>query len=85
MALELHCPSCVRSFSVPADSGTGELLDWMAEHGTWCPLGDGETIEDNLCSALASRDDLYCPECSHPATLSQASLSRIARELLRQW
>jgi hypothetical protein len=82
---QLHCPSCVRSFSVCADSTLSELLDQMAENGVWCPLGDGETIEDNVYNALAAQDQLYCPECSQPVTISQESLSRIARDLLVHW
>jgi hypothetical protein len=82
---ELHCSSCNRSFSVPSDSSTAVLLDGMAENGTWCPLGDGETIEDNIYSALATQDDLCCPECNNPLTISQETLSRFARELLVRW
>lgn len=84
-AFELHCPSCVRSFSVPSDSTTAEFLDRLTENGAWCPLGDGETIEDNVYRVLTSHDDLACPECSQPVTISQESLSQFARELLVQW
>ena len=82
---ELHCPFCVRSFSVPSDSTTAVFLDRIAENGTWCPLGDGETIEDNVYNALAAQDDLCCPECNKPMAVSQESLNRFASELLVQW
>jgi hypothetical protein len=85
MQLELHCPSCARSFALPSDSPAAEFLDWMAERGMWCPLGDGETIEDNVYGALATQDGLRCPECCNPLSVSQESLSRLARELLVQW
>jgi hypothetical protein len=83
--MELYCASCGRSSDVSADSTIGEFLDRMAEDGAWCPLGDGETIEDNLHSALATQDELCCPACGMPVTISQESLSRFARELLVQW
>ena len=83
--IELHCPSCARSFSLSSDSTMAEFLDRMAKNGAWCPLGDGETIEDNVYSALATQDDPCCPECNMPVTISQESLSRFARELLVQW
>ncbi|HLJ92794.1 MAG TPA: hypothetical protein VKU02_06315 [Gemmataceae bacterium] len=63
----------------------GEVLDRMAEEGEWCPLGDGETIEDNIYRILATGDSLCCPECQTPVAISQESLSRFARELLVQW
>jgi hypothetical protein len=83
--IELQCPSCARNFSVSSDSAMAEFFDRMAENGAWCPLGDGETIEDNVYNALATQDDLCCPECDIPVTISQESLSRFARELLVQW
>lgn len=85
MHFELYCPSCARSYFLPSDSPAGKFLTWMAEEGGWCPLGDGETIEDNVYSALATRDALCCPECNRPVTVSQESLNRFARELLVQW
>ena len=66
MSFELHCPSCVRSFTGPSDSKTAEFLDRMTANGSWCPLGDGETIEDNVSTALAAEDDLGCPQCGEP-------------------
>ena len=85
MQFELHCPSCVRDFFMPSDSAGAEILDHMAERGAWCPLGDGETIEDNVYATLATQDSLCCPECSKPGIVSQESLGRVARELLTQW
>jgi hypothetical protein len=85
MDFELHCPSCVRTFFMPSDSPAAELLDWVADKGVWCPLGDGETIEDNVYNALANQDGLCCPACTKPVAVSQESLNRFARQLLVQW
>jgi hypothetical protein len=57
----------------------------MAERGVWCPLGDGETIEDNVYRALATHEVPCCPECNQPASICQESLNRFARDLLVQW
>jgi hypothetical protein len=70
---------------MPSDSSAAELLDWVTERQEWCPLGDGETIEDNVYSALAAKDELSCPACGKPSTISQESLNRFARQLLVQW
>jgi hypothetical protein len=85
MAFELHCPRCTHDFSVPADSPAAEVLEQLADEGPWCTLGDGETLEDKVYTALSCEQAVCCPGCGSPVSVGQESLGEFAQELLAQW
>lgn len=85
MGIELHCPRCRCRFASPADSPAAEVFDRILEEGPWCALGDGETFEDLIHSALTARDVIRCRSCGTPASVSEHSLGRLAKEVLGQW
>ncbi len=85
MHLELHCSRCLCRFSAPAGTPAEKVVDRMIEDGPWYALGDGETFEDMVYSALTARGAIGCPECAEPVDVSEESLGRFTRELLMQW
>jgi hypothetical protein len=85
MQLELHCPRCFCRFSAPPGTPADEVVERMIQEGPWYALGDGETFEDMVYSALTSRGAIHCPECGEPVDVSEESIGRFTRELLMQW
>jgi hypothetical protein len=85
MQVELLCPHCEARFRVPPDDPVQETLDRVADEGPWSALGDGETFEDWLSTALASGETIHCPECDAAVPLSEENLARLALEVLAQW
>ena len=85
MSFELHCSRCRRTFRVPAGSQAAATLAQVAEQGPWCALGDGETFDDAVSSALGNQERAGCPECGGQVSASEDSLSQFAQELLGQW
>jgi len=61
-----------------------EVLERMTEEGPWYALGDGETFEDMIFTALMTRGAIRCPECCRPVSVSEESLGRLAMEMLAQ-
>jgi hypothetical protein len=85
MSLALYCSQCALGFDVPFDSPAAAVLDRVAGEGPWSALGDGETTEDTISTALHGLDGIACPCCGGAASVTQQSLSAFARELLVQW
>ena len=63
MQIHLHCPNCACHFSAAADTPAAEVLDRMNDDAPWFALAEGETFEDMVFAALASRGRILCPEC----------------------
>jgi hypothetical protein len=59
-----------------------EVLARMTDEGPWYALGDGETFEDMIFTALATRGVIRCPECCRPVNITEESLGRMALEML---
>lgn len=85
MQVELSCLRCTRDFVVQGDTPVGQALDRIAEYDPWVALGDGSTIEDSLHAALTANGAIHCPECGTPVTVSEQSLSELAREVMTHW
>jgi hypothetical protein len=85
MQIELHCPRCWARFSAAPDTPAEEVLQRMIDEGPWCALGDGETFEDMVYTALTARGAIRCPECGERMEVSEESLGQFTRELLMQW
>jgi hypothetical protein len=85
MRLDLHCSACASDFALPADSPVAAILDRVAEQGPWSALGDGETLEDSVCTALGTDQRLACPSCGGMVWVSEDSLGQFAQELLARW
>ena len=53
---------------------------------SWYCLGDGETFEDMISTALTTiAVPIRCPERSRPVAVSEESLGRLAMEMLAQF
>lgn len=85
MQVELYCPRCCMSFASSPEAPAREVLDRMASNGPWYALGDGETFEDMIFSALFSRGTIRCAECGEAATVNEQSLGRWTQEVLGSW
>ncbi len=84
MKVELYCPKCSRRFAAPPEAAAVEILDRMLDEGPWYGLGDGETFEDMIFSALTSEGEIPCPQCDEPVCVSEESLGKLAKEMLSQ-
>lgn len=85
MRIELDCPICNGHFSASPESPAAEVIDRMTQEGPWFALGDGETFEDMIFSALTVRGSIRCPECGTPVSVTEESLGRAAMEVLACW
>jgi hypothetical protein len=85
MQVELRCPNCPCCFAAPPDTPSAEILDRMIAEGPWYALGDGETFEDMIFTALTSRGAIHCPECNQQVSVSEESLGQLAQEVLANW
>ncbi|HZT83167.1 MAG TPA: hypothetical protein VFA26_23260 [Gemmataceae bacterium] len=85
MQVELYCPSCSCRFAAAPETPAAEIIDRMAEEGPWYALGDGETFEDMIFTALTSRGEIRCPECGEPVSVTEESLGQLAMEVLGSW
>jgi hypothetical protein len=83
MHVELHCPACDQWFS-PSTAGES-ILEKLTIEGPWVALGDGETLEDRIYTALASRETIRCPSCGAPASSCEENLGLLSRQLLGEW
>jgi len=81
MQIELHCPCCACHFSAPPDLPADQVLERMIDEGPWFALGEGETFEDMIFTALTRRGRICCPECRHAVSINEESLGRFDREL----
>jgi hypothetical protein len=80
MQIELRCRRCASHFSAPPDTPYGEVLDRMIDEGPWFGLAEGDTFEDMIFAALATRGVIRCPDCSRPVAVGEQSLARAAYE-----
>lgn len=85
MQVELLCDSCGTSFAAPPETAAEDVVDRMTSDGPWFGLGEGETFEDMIFSALTSRGAIFCPCCGEQVAVSEESLGRMAMEVLSQW
>ena len=84
MQVELYCPNCATRFAAPPETPALEVLDRMFDDGPWFSLGDGETFEDMIFTALTAHGDIHCPCCDEAVCVSEESLGRLAQEMLSQ-
>jgi endogenous inhibitor of DNA gyrase (YacG/DUF329 family) len=85
MRIELHCPSCVRSFAAAPDMAAEQIVERMSGERCWYGLGEGETFEDMIFSSLTKDGAIRCPECDEPVQVSEQSLGRLAMQVLARW
>lgn len=85
MRIELQCPRCTFAFTAPADAPASEALERMSDEGPWVALGDGETFEDRIFTALTSQGAIHCPRCGGGVPLNEETVVELAHELLAQW
>jgi hypothetical protein len=78
MNIHLHCPHCACHFSAAADTPAAEVLDRMNDDAPWFALAEGDTFEDMVFAALASRGRILCPECRREILVGGESLGRWA-------
>jgi hypothetical protein len=84
MQLELYCSNCHCHFTAP-DTPAAEVLERITEEGPWCALGDGETFEDRLSTALHDEEPIHCPICGTDVTRNEETLGRLTQEMLAHW
>ena len=85
MQIELFCASCGCRFVAPPEAPMSEVLERMTEEGPWFGLGDGETFEDMIFTALAERGAIRCPDCGATVSVSEESLGKLAMDVLARW
>jgi len=85
MQIELSCPNCFCHFAAEPETPAAEVIDRMTEEGPWYALGDGETFEDMIFTALMCRGAIRCPECREPVSVSEESLGKLTMETLASW
>ena len=85
MQVELYCDKCSCRFVAPPESSAAQILSRMTQEGKWYPLGDGETFEDMIFSALTEQGAIYCPRCGEEASVSEESLGLVALNMLAEW
>ena len=68
----------IASIDPLASDAQGDVpFDRMTEEGPWYALGDGETFEDMIFTALMCRGAIHCPECREPVSVSEESLGKL--------
>jgi hypothetical protein len=85
MQVELFCPHCCARFAAAPDTPAGEVLERMADEGPWYALGDGETFEDMIFSAMFAHGEIRCAECGEAVGVSEESLGQLTLEVLGSW
>jgi hypothetical protein len=79
MQIELRCPVCACRLTAPPDAPYDEVLDRMTDDGPWFALAEGDTFEDMVFAALASRGVIHCPDCRGAVAVSADGPSGTAR------
>ncbi len=82
MRIEMCCPRCFRRSVVELDGVDREFLDRMFDDAPVYALGDGETFEDMISTALAEHEPMHCPHCGAVLKYSEESLGRLAMSML---
>ena len=85
MQIELHCPCCATRFTAPPDAASADVMHRMFDDGPNYALGDGETFEDMIFSALTEYGEIRCPTCGEAVEVSEESLGKMALEVLSQY
>ncbi len=85
MQVELHCANCCRHFAAAPQTAADEIVERMCAERSWYGLGEGETFEDMIFSALTEHGAIGCPACGEAVSVSEESLGRWAMEVLAQW
>jgi hypothetical protein len=85
MRVELQCSQCRCRFDVTLDEATSQVLEQITEEGPWSALGDGETFEDRVFSALPDRQEIRCPQCGRPVSVTPETLCDLSQKVLAQW
>ena len=78
MQIELRCRRCGTYFSAAPDTPYDEVLDRMIDEGPWFGLAEGDTFEDMIFAALATRGVIRCSDCSRPVAVGEPSLVEAA-------
>jgi hypothetical protein len=71
MPIELRCPLCGCQLTARPDAPYEEVLDRMTDEGPWFALAEGDTFEDMVFAALASRGAIHCPDCQGAVAVSE--------------
>lgn len=82
MQIEMRCPHCFRPSVVELATADNEFLDRMFDGAPVYAMGDGETFEDMISSALAEHEPLPCPHCGAVLQYSEESLGQLAMTML---
>jgi hypothetical protein len=82
MEIELCCRNCFCRFVAPPETAHEKVLDQMFDDGPAYALGDGETFEDMIFTALIENGRIQCPECGEAVHVSEESLGRLAMSML---
>ena len=85
MQVELFCPNCTCRFQAPPENDPGDIMQQITEDDTCYPLGDGETLEDLIFSALTAWRSIHCPLCDSTMSVSEESLGYLAMAMLSEW
>jgi hypothetical protein len=82
--VELYCEKCQIRFASSPETPALDIVERMIDDGPWFALGDGETFEDMIFTALTARGAICCPECCRPVAVQEESLGRMAMAVLAQ-
>jgi hypothetical protein len=82
MQIELCCRNCFCRFVAPPETAHEQVLDRMFDDGPAYALGDGETFEDMIFTALVENGQIQCPECGEAVHVSEESLGQLAMTML---
>jgi hypothetical protein len=82
MQFEMCCPRCFRRFAAPPEAARDEILEQVFPDARGYALGDGETFEDMISTALAEHTATLCPACGGRLQFSEESLGRLAMTML---
>ena len=85
MQVELSCGRCSCRFVAAPNTPAGDIVERMIDEGPWYALGEGETFEDMIFSALMERGAIFCPDCGSPIAVSEESLGQLAQSLTLGW
>ena len=85
MHIELHCPRCFTTFQPEGVEPAGDVWGRMTEEGPWYALGDGETLEDVIFSALSAGGGVRCPRCGEAVPVTQDDLCEMSQKILANW
>jgi len=82
MPIEMCCPRCFGRFDAAPDSLGEEALTRLFPEVPCGALGDGETFEDMISSALSGFATSPCPACGERLCVSEEGLGQLAATML---